>query len=423
MRLKLPYGSGFWEEDVPELCEALFLRPAEVLNPVPNLDQAISQALASPLGSPRLRDLARPDDTVAVVISDATRPSPSNRFLKGLLSEFEQACVPLENVTVVVGTGTHRPSTPEELVKMVGEEHLVRLRVVVHKSNDAASQVYLGETRRGVPVWLNRAVVEASLRVATGVITPHHSLGYSGGRKAILPGVAGDRTVHVHHSSPIHPARPAFGRLEGNPAHEEALEAARMLGVHFLVNAVPDPHGRGFLGVVAGNLERAHQAGVALCARAARAPFSELSDLTITCPGGYPRDIDLHQAQKALSVAEMVTRPGGVIVLVAECRNGTGTEFARWLQEAQAPQEVIERFEVVGWSEASGKAMMFARAAAEYTVILVSENFDQDFVESLFLHKADSLREAVGHAREILGSQPHTTVIPRAGGLIPISRP
>jgi len=421
MIIQLPYGDTLWEEDVPGLDDAFALKPPEELDPVSDLAQVVSQALESPLGSPRLRDLVQSNDRLAVIISDATRSSPSRFLLDGIVRELEQAGVPLQNVTIVVATGTHRPSTPGELVAMLGEEHLARFKVVNHDCHDPSALIYLGETKRGVPVWINRIVAEATFRIATGAITPHHATGYSGGRKAILPGVAGELTVRRHHSFPIHPFQPAFGWIEGNPAHEEALQAAKMLGVDFIINAVPDPQSWGFLGTVAGDLVAAHLAGVQMCEKACRAFFPFQADLTICSPGGYPHDINLHQAQKALSVAEMATRPGGVIVLVAECHKGAGSEFAQWLQEARTPQEVIKRFQDDGWSESSGKAMMFARATTQYKVMLVSEAFGRDYLASLFLHKAESLKEAVTHACEILGPDLKTMVIPHASGLIPVA--
>jgi nickel-dependent lactate racemase len=421
MVIQFPYGDTLWEEDVPGLGDAFVLKPPENLEPVSGLTQAVSQALESSLGSHRLRDLVQPNDGIAVIISDATRSSPSRFFLDGIVTELEQAGVSLQNVTIVVATGTHRGSTREELVRMLGEEHLARFKVVSHDCHNRSALVYLGETKRGVPVWINRTVAEATFCIATGTITPHHVMGYSGGRKAILPGVAGELTVRWHHSFPIRPFQPAFGQMGGNPAHEEALQAAKMLGVDFIINAVPDPQSRGFLGIVAGDLVAAHLAGVQMCGRACRAFFPFQADLTICSPGGHPRDINLHQAQKALSVAEMVTRPGGVIILVAECRKGIGSEFAQWLQRARTPQEVIKKFQDDGWLASSGKAMMFARATTKHKVMLVSEAFSRDYLSSLFLHKAESLKEAMTFACEILGSDPKTVVIPRASGLIPVA--
>jgi nickel-dependent lactate racemase len=421
MIIRLPYGDTLWEEDLPDLENAFVLKPPEKLDPIPDLAQAVGQALESPVDSHRLRDLLEPNDRVVVIISDATRPSPSRFFVDGIIRELEQAGVPFQNVTIVVGTGTHRPSTSEELAAMLGEEHLARFKVVNHNCRDSSGLLYLGDTKRGVPVWINRIVAQATFRIATGAITPHHATGYSGGRKAILPGVAGELSVRRHHSFPIRPFHPAFGRIEGNPAHEEALQAAKMVGVDFIINAVPDPQSSGFLGIVAGDLLAAHLAGVQICERACRAFLSFRADLTICSPGGYPRDINLHQAQKALNVAEMATRPGGAIILVAECRKGAGSEFAQWLQEAQTPQEVIKRFQDNGWSASSGKAMMFARASTQYTLILVSQAFSGDYLASLFLHKAESLREAVTFACKILRPDPRIMVIPRASGLIPVT--
>lgn len=419
MIVRLPYGDTWREEAIPQLVDAWVLEPDNQMEPVPDLAQAVDRALQSPSGSARLRDLLRPHDRIAIIISDITRPSPSQFFLDGIAQEMKRAAVPFQNATIVVATGAHRASTMEESVAMVGHRHHERFDVLTHDCRDSSALVHLGQTKRGVPVWVNRAVAQADFRIATGVITPHHSAGYSGGRKAILPGVSGELTIRRHHSFPIRPLLPALGQLEGNPAHEEALQAAEMLGVNLVINAVPAPSGSGYLGVVAGGLVEAHMAGVQICEKAYQVEFASRFDLAICSPGGYPRDINLHQAQKALTTAELVTRPGGAIILVAECRNGVGSEFARWLQMAKTPEQVMERFRADGWSMSSGKAMMFARAAMGFRIWVVSNAFDADFLATLFLKKANSLQEAVAEASTVLGEQLRAVIIPRASGLIP----
>jgi nickel-dependent lactate racemase len=416
MKLELPYGFGSWQEDV-DLDHAVWLEPSGHIEPVADLEQAIAAALEAPTGSKRLRSLVRPGDTVAIVVSDATRPSPTRAFLNGLTRELDAAGVPARQVTVVVATGTHRASTPSELETMLGKEHLAGFRVVVHDCHDDRNLAYLGETRRGVPVWVNRSVQEASVRILTGVITPHHLCGYSGGRKAILPGVAGIETVSRHHSYPIRSIRPALGQMTGNPAHEEALEAAQILGIDFILNAVPNPRGGGYLDVVAGDLVLAHEAGVDGCSQACQVVYNEPSDLTICSPGGHPRDINLHQAQKALTVAEMLTRSGGTIILVGECSEGLGSGFAQLFQDL-TPQEILDRFESDSWSEASGKAMMFARAVSNHQIFLVS-TLDKETLSTIYLHRANSIAEACQRAHLDHGSDTRIAVVPRAAGLIP----
>ncbi|HBY99276.1 MAG TPA: nickel-dependent lactate racemase [Chloroflexi bacterium] len=420
MILRLPYGDGWWEEEVPALDDPFVLAPPGQPQSRPDEAQAIRRALENPVGSLRLRERVRPDATVAILVNDATRPSPTRLFLEAIGRELAMAGVPPENVSIVVATGAHRPSTREELATMLGEPLLARFRVVNHDARDPSTLVYCGETERGLPLWINRTVAEAGCRIATGTIAPHHSAGYSAGRKMILPGVAGEHSIRQYHSFPIQPPRPAHGWLEGNPAHEAALEAARRIGVDFILHAIPNPHGSGLLDVVAGDLATAHLAGCRICERACRAFFPFRADLTLCTPGGYPRDINLHQSQKALSVAELVTRPGGVITLVAECRAGIDGNFAGWLLAARTPQDVIEMYRREGWSESSGKAMMFARAVSRHTVILVTEAFDAPYLNRMFLQHAGTLNEALLRAREILGSDPKTIVIPRASGLIPL---
>jgi nickel-dependent lactate racemase len=407
-----------WQEELPELTDACWLEASGSLEPLADLAGAVDSALESPIGCGRLRDRLGPDDTVSIVVCDATRRSPTRTFLDGLSRELDRAGVPPRQVTVVVATGTHRASSEAELHAMLGEDHLGRYPVVVHDCHDTEALAYLGETSRGLPVWLNRAVVESSVKVLTGAIIPHHLTGFAGGRKSVLPGVAGAETVSRHHSFPIRTYEPALGKMDGNPAHEEAVEAARMLGVDLVLNAVPNPQGKGFVGVVAGELEAAHEAGVAICSQTCHVAFPQRFEVTICSAGGYPKDMNLHQAQKALTVAEMMTKPGGTIVLVAECGEGLGSGFARWLQES-TPQEVLVRFREDGWSNASGKAMMFARALCGFQVLAVS-SLDRKTLSSIHLRKAESVSDAWQVVRSDMGATPTTAILPRASGLIPV---
>jgi nickel-dependent lactate racemase len=420
MLIRLPYGDGVWEEEVPGLTVDCVVEPPAALPPLPDLALARREARQAPIGSRRLREIVRPGESIVVVINDATRPSPSRLFLDAIVEELKTASVSLDSVTVVVATGTHRPSTPAELTAMLGEEHLARFKVVSHVCTDATQMVSVGKTGSGLPVSINRIVAEAARRIITGTIAPHHIAGYSGGRKSIVPGVASAETIQKFHSPLIQLFQPTLGWLEGNPTHEAALEAAKMVGVDFMINAVPEPGGKAFLQVVAGDLEAAYVEGVRACERACRVQVPFQADLTICSPGGYPRDINLHQSQKALSIAEMVTRPGGVIILVTECRNGAEGKFVEYLQEAQTPRQVIERWQTGQPPMSSGKAMQFARACKQFHVIVVSRAFSPEFLSSLFLHYADCLQEAVARVRERLGPQPRTLVIPHASKLIPV---
>ncbi len=423
MKIALPYGNTMWCEEVPAIDDAFILEPSTACPVLPDVSLAVSKALSAPVGSPRLSELVQPSDSVAIVVCDITRPSPSRHFLDGLVEELQLAGVPLEKVTVVVATGVHRASTQEELKAILGEKHLTQLKIVIHNAGDDALLVFRGETEQGVPIWINRVVSEASVRIVTSVVAPHQLAGFSGGPKLILPGVAGEESIRRFHSYPVRPTQPSQGQLTDNTTYKAALQAARIVGVHFSVHAVSDPHGRGYLGVYAGDLDLAHHACTSLSAQACQAHFPNYADLTICTPGGYPRDINLHQSQKALSVAELVTRRGGVIVLLAECRKGIDSHFARWLDMAETPQEVIDRFHLEGWSASSGKAEMFARAASHHRILVVSDAFDRATLANLFLEKATSLTEATEKAFSILGKESRVMLISRASGIIPVSVP
>ncbi len=417
MRFKLPYGNSQVSFDMPDDSDAAVILPKEVSGVRDEL-AAIDEALENPIHCPRLRDLAQPTDSVAIVVCDITRPAPSRLMLRGLLAELLRAGVMKERITLVVATGNHRPNTQEELDNMLGPEHAREFRVINHDCLDQKMLSFAGSTDTGLPVWVNRAVAEADVKVLTGVITPHHAAGFTGGRKSVLPGVAGLESLKVHHSFPIRPYDPVLGRLEGNTFHEEAVKAARLTGVDFILNAVVNGK-REIVSVVAGDLERAYDPGTVACRSIWEVPISVPADITIVSPGGHPRDFNLHQSQKAISCAEVLTRPGGVIIVVAECRDGVG-KFGGWLKSAADPWDVIERFRREGFTdEASNKAFMFARALVSHKVMMVTGGLDREELESMFLLKADSVEHAVRLALDEVGPRARVSIIPLASDMIP----
>lgn len=425
MLVRIPYGAGILEEEVPELegaavIEASHYLPQEDAGSSLSLYERIRLAVANPLHALRLRDQVRADDRIAIIVNDATRPCPTKEILDVVLEECAAAQITTDRVTVIIATGAHRAPTPEELDVLLGS-HQERLRVVAHDARDQASLVDFGEVGAGLPLLINREVAHATRRIIVSTVAPHHSAGFSGGRKMILPGVAGMASIRYYHSFPVQPRKPVLGMLAGNAAHEVALYAAQTVGVDFSINVVTAPGSGEVVAVTAGDLDKAHTAAAAQCARYTSVAVPTRADLTICSPGGYPRDINLHQAQKALSVAEMVTRQGGTIILVAECRKGIDGSFARWLQASRVPQEVIAQYAEEGWSESSGKAMMFARALTNHQIIVVSGNLSTSELAELFMHHRPSLRAAVKMARIALGKDEiQTNIIPYASSLIPL---
>ena len=339
MRVNLPYGKGQAEVRVPDGSTVAFPRE---LPKVGDVGAEIRRAMAEPIGSAPLREIASGKRDAVVVINDITRPAPSREMLATILEELRVGGIPEAAVTVVIATGNHRPNSPAEITQMIGEEFARRLRVVNHACEDDGALTAISAPNVDIPVRVNSHVARASVKILTGLIAPHQSAGYSGGRKSLAPGVAALETIAKHHSFPIRPYHPAMGWMKGNPFHEVAVEVARTAGIDFIVNVVKNWKGE-VVKAVAGDLEAAHEAGVRVCEQSWVVTFPQKYDIVIVTPGGYPRDIDLHQAQKAMSTAELVAADGGVIVLIAECRDGIG-KFAEWLKTAKSPQDVIERF-------------------------------------------------------------------------------
>lgn len=416
MFVSIPYGNQTMEAELPN--EAILIEPPDVPKLLDEAE-AIKFALLNPIGASRLREIAKGRKSVAIVVNDITRPCPTELMLDGIMEELEEAEIDYSNIKLIIATGNHRSNTPEEIEKMIGKKWYSKLISLNHSAYNEKELVYLGVTKMGVPIEVNRYFAEADLKIITGLISPHQGAGFSGGRKSVIPGISSFKTIRVHHSFPIRPRKPSMGWLEGNPFHEEALEGAKLVGVDFIVNVVQN-HKKEIVAVVAGDLEKAHLAGVEIAKRANTVKIPALADITIVSPGGYPRDIDLHQSQKAIACAEMATKPGGTIILVAECRDGIG-KFGRWLKEADSPEDVIRRFEEEGYTrDASSKEFMLARALCSHKIIVVGANIDPIDLKSMFFEVEKDLQKAVAKAIREKGKDALILVLPYASELIPL---
>lgn len=415
MKTHVPYGKGSVEITVPEDSSVVYPRQ---LPPVPDVGVEIRRAMAAPIGSPPLRELASEKRDAVVVINDITRPAPSREMLAAILDELRDAGVAEHAVTVVIATGNHRPNTPEEIARMVGEDFARRLRAINHACEDDGGLTRVSAPGVDIPIRVNAHVAKASLKILTGLIAPHQAAGYSGGRKSLTPGVAALETIAKQHSFPIRPYDPAMGRMKGNPFHEVAIMVARAVGIDFIVNVVKNCKGE-VVHAVAGHVEAAHEAGVAVCEASWVTTFPRKYDVVIVTPGGFPRDIDLHQAQKAMSTAELVIADGGVIVLLAECADGIG-KFAAWLKGSKSPQEVIDRFAREGFTrEHSSKAFMCARALAKHSVIVACSGISRQDMEAMFFRYAASPQEAVDTALKLKGDRGSVLALPYAVDCVP----
>ncbi len=386
----------------------------------PSEEALVRQRIARPVGSLPLRELVRKGDSVAVPVSDVTRYSATERFLTPLLEEIDAAGIARNRVTVFVARGTHRALSDEELREVVGPEISSGIRVA--QSDPDGETVHLGVTSRGTPVRISRPLMEHTRIVLTGTITFHYFAGFGGGRKALVPGCAARETATATHFRIFrtdgpgkHPfARP--GILAGNPVHEDIVEAAAMAAPTFLFNTLLTPQ-RKIFDAVAGHWQKAHEEACARYARAYRLPVAKRYPLVIASAGGFPKDINFIQSHKALDNAFRAAEEGGVIILLAECRDGFGSpSFFPWFRfgdPGEMEAELRANYEIYGQT-----AHATLSKATACRVILVS-SLRQEDVERMGMLPAASLDEAVRKAEKLLGGLPSPLVIPDAGTVLP----
>lgn len=327
MKTWVRYGKNRLEFSVPDGARVI---QCPQLQPLADPTGRINQALENPVGSESLATLANglsQDAKVVVVISDITRPVPNQVILEPLLATLEACGLKHEQITILIATGMHRPSTPKEKIELVGERIARCYRIVDHQADKPQSLVALDvATPHGRQVWINRQYYQADLKIVTGFIEPHMMAGYSGGRKAICPGLVNLDTIQQFHGPDLlaNPKASA-GVLEGNPCHQEALAVARAAGSDFLINVIVNPE-KEILHVVAGQLERAHAQGVGWLEKHCTISDVGLYDVVVTCGGGYPLDATFYQAVKGMVLAEPLIKPNGTMVIASECSEGIGSE-------------------------------------------------------------------------------------------------
>jgi len=378
------------------------------------LAEAFAEAWAHPIGIQAPGADFRPGERVVFVITDHTRPATARHLLPLLLDRLSGR-VRREDVTLLIGTGTHRPPSLTEIAALVGGLAST-FEVAVHDCD--RDLVEVGRSARGTPILVNRRVVEADHVVTLGHIGMHYFAGYSGGRKAILPGVAGRETIERNHALMLDPACEAC-RYEDNPMSEEMSQAAALVGVDFIVDVVGASAG-GAAEVVVGDVEAAHAAGRAAWDALFQVPVARRADLVVVSPGGHPKDIDLYQAYKGLYNAMRVVRDGGVVLWVAACPDGLGQPvFADWMARAARPEDVLRIFREEGFVLGGHKAVFLVRDLQRAHVALCSQ-LDEALVRRCFMEPLADPTQIVPIARERLGEDFQALVLPRGAETFPI---
>ncbi len=377
----------------------------------------IERALSQPIGTKRLNEIAKEGDKVAIVVDDAFRATPSYLMVSPLLDELNKAGVKDEDATLIFGCGSHRAVMPDEMEKLVGKEAIKRVKTTSHDYM-SEDQVFLGKTSFGTKVYVNKVFDEADVKVLTGDLDLHYYAGYGGGRKSVLPAVASAETIQHNHALLLHP-KATTGVLEGNPVHEDMVEAAKLAKVDFILNIVTN-NKQELVQAFAGDLEQAFYEGIKLVDEMYKVSIERRADIVVVSSGGHPLDIDLFQAYKGIDNALEALKRGGVIVLVAECPEGYGNDvFYEWMTKfndlKRIEKEVKKRFILGGH-----KAYYLMKALQRVKIILVSVMPDYYAVNTFKLRTASALNDALREAFDLAGKNAKVWAMPLGNITLPI---
>jgi nickel-dependent lactate racemase len=413
MHLRLDYGRSGLTIRVPDSVRLSLAEPSKgpVLgDPV----GAVEAALRQPIGARPLAELARNRRNAVVVISDKTRPVPNGTVLPPILRTLEDAGIDREGIEILVATGLHRANTREELVEMTSAAIVAAYRIRNHVARHADEHVHLGRTSRGTEIWLDRGFLAADLKIVTGLIEPHLMAGYSGGRKGVAPGLAGVDTMRSAHGPAMLEDNIGPGIVDGNPFHEDLLEIVRLAHVDFLVDVSID-RARRLTGVFAGDIERAHAAGMDAVEREVRVDLDGPADVVITSAGGYPLDATFYQAIKGLTAALNVVRRGGVIILAAALSEGIGSaDFQQLLRGMRGDVDFMARITSPGFFQIDQWMVQhLCQVLRKAEVVLVTDGLAPAALRGLLATPAPSVEEALQQALLRQGSAAHVAVLPQ----------
>lgn len=387
----------------PKKCPAVESEAAEV-----------RRALAHPIGTPRLSEIVKPGEKIVIVASDVTRPAPSWVMVPCVVEELEKAGVKDEDITVVFGLGSHRKQTEEEKKRLVGEDIYSRIKCI---DSDPEECIHMGTCKNGTSVDIFKIVAEADRRILTGNVEYHYFAGYSGGMKAIMPGVSSHDAIQSNHKNMIRPGAYA-GHLEGNPVREDIEEVYNFCPVDFIVNVALDDHKK-IAFAAAGDRIEAHREACRFLDSIYKIKIDKPADVVIVSTGGYPKDINLYQAQKSIDNAKHAVKEGGIMVVSASCKEGYGSSvFGEWIQKYDTPDDRIkaihEHFELGGHKSAA-----LALVQKKCSIYLVTD-MDDAMVTKANMTPFHDLQQAVDAALDKMGKDASVYVIPVGGSTLPM---
>lgn len=420
--ISLPYGKTSVKLHVPEKNLKSVLECAHApAGEKKNEEELVREALAAPVGTEKLCDMAEGKKKILIITSDHTRAMPSHITMPILLEEVRRKN-PTADITILIATGLHRPTTEAEQRARFGDRIVDQEKIVVHNAFDESSLTYVCTLPSGAELSVNRLAVEADLIVCEGFIEPHFFAGFSGGRKSILPGIASAAAVNENHSyKAIADRNSRAGKLHGNVISEDMVFAARKVGVDFILNVALDDEKK-IIKAVAGDLEKAHEEGCGFVKEQARVkPVT--GDIVITSNGGYPLDQNLYQTPKSATTAEACAGEDGVIILVASCSDGLGGEHFEELMQKGTPEEIEKFLAAIPPRESISEqwcVQVFSRMLLKHKIILVSDQLEEKLVRAINMIPAKTPDEALEIAFKIKGEDASVVVIPDGVSVIAV---
>ncbi len=389
-----------------------------ILNPAnlpEDLDEAavVKKALEEPIGSKRLNQIVKPGDKIVIITSDITRPMPTGKVMDPLMEELLSAGVSPDNVTLVFARGSHRHHSQQEMAHLAGNWY----GKICCVDSDSENVIHLGTTSSGTPVDIDARVVQADRRICLGNVEFHYFAGYSGGAKAIMPGVSTVSAITMNHRMMVDP-RARAGNLDDNPVRRDIEEAGKMTGIDFIVNVVLNTR-KQIIYCVVGDSIQAHRDACAYLNDIYRSPISAKADIVIVSQGGAPKDLNLYQTQKALDNAGHAVKDGGTVILVGSCFEGFGNQvFEEWMLKYTNPDDMIQALHAhfqLGAHKATAIAMLKKRAD-----ILFVSDMDSAIVEKTFLKPVHDLQSAVDACLRKYGNDADVIVMPYGGSTLPV---
>ena len=414
-KIKIPYHREFWEIEIDDKNLAGILESkAHHFQVDMEQEKIVERALDNPIGTLSLEELVKGKNNMVIITSDHTRPVPSKITLPILLKRIRKSN-PTIDIKILIATGFHRPTTKEEMIDKFGEEIVKNENVINHISQDEESLVKVGILPSGGSLWLNKLVMETELLISEGFIEPHFFAGFSGGRKSVLPGVAGARTVLANHCSKFIASEYArTGILQENPIHKDMLYAASKAKLAFILNVVIDAEKK-IINAFSGDSQLAHEEGCKFVKDLSKVKKIE-GDIVITSNGGYPLDQNIYQSVKGMTAAEACCKEEAVIIMISACNDGHGGEsFYENMARAKSPKEVLEKVLKVPMEKTvpdQWEFQILARILDKYKVIMVTDLCDPQMIKDMHMEHAYTFGEALERAYEIKGRDAKVTVIP-----------